>query len=157
MWLLSQNLLSGKILDFGCGRGMDMKYLKSQNRDIDGYDPNFRPDKKYARSTYDTIVCFYVLNVVDEKTEVKVLQEIRKVLKKGGVAYAAVRRDLPPEGRQGRGCWQRWVKCPSGWTVLQENSSYAIFKYEDKSQGGGGGSSGGSGGSSGSGKDKPKK
>ena len=37
-WLHKQNLFKGRILDFGCGLGSDVKLLSSLGYDIIGYD-----------------------------------------------------------------------------------------------------------------------
>lgn len=42
-FLLEKNLLQGKILDFGCGFGNDVKLLQQKSFDITGYDPYYFP------------------------------------------------------------------------------------------------------------------
>ena len=61
--LLQNNLLKGKILDYGCGFGYDTDELKNRSFDIQGYDYYYRPD--YPDSKFDTIICNYVLNVLE--------------------------------------------------------------------------------------------
>ncbi len=51
-FLLNQNLLQGKILDFGCGFGNDVKILRQKGCDITGYDPYYFP--KYPDTKFDT-------------------------------------------------------------------------------------------------------
>lgn len=91
-YLLGSSTLSGRILDYGCGRGDDVEYLSSQGYPVDGYDPYHRPAE--LTGTYDTILCFYVLNVLPEDDRRKVLLSINDLLTPGGVAYIAVRRDI---------------------------------------------------------------
>ncbi len=95
-FLLSQNLLQGKILDFGCGFGNDVKLLQQKGWDITGYDPYYFP--QYPAEKYDTIICFYVLNVLFPEEQSQVLMAISHLLKPGGKAYYAVRRDIKREG-----------------------------------------------------------
>ncbi|AFY48476.1 HIT family hydrolase, diadenosine tetraphosphate hydrolase [Nostoc sp. PCC 7524] len=95
-FLLSQNLLQGKILDFGCGCGNDVKLLRQKGCDITGYDPYYFP--QYPHEQFDTIMCFYVLNVLFPEDQVNVLMEVSHLLKPGGKAYYAVRRDIKKEG-----------------------------------------------------------
>jgi diadenosine tetraphosphate (Ap4A) HIT family hydrolase len=95
-FLLNQNLLQGKILDFGCGFGNDVKILRQKGCDIRGYDPYYFPE--YPQNKFDTIICFYVLNVLFTEEQTNVLMEISHLLKPGGKAYYAVRRDLKKEG-----------------------------------------------------------
>ena len=40
-FLLSKQLLQGKIIDFGCGFGSDVKLLQVQGFNITGYDPYY--------------------------------------------------------------------------------------------------------------------
>ncbi|MDZ8224424.1 bifunctional class I SAM-dependent methyltransferase/HIT family protein [Nostoc sp. ChiVER01] len=94
--LLNQNLLQGKILDFGCGFGNDVKVLRQKGFDITGYDPYYFPE--YPDNKFDTIICFYVLNVLFSEEQTNVLMEISHLLKPGGKAYYAVRRDIKKEG-----------------------------------------------------------
>ncbi|MEH2206570.1 MAG: bifunctional class I SAM-dependent methyltransferase/HIT family protein [Nostoc sp.] len=95
-FLLNQNLLQGKILDFGCGLGNDVKILRQKGCDITGYDPYYFPE--YPDTKFDTIICFYVLNVLFTEEQTNVLMEISDLLKPGGKAYYAVRRDIKREG-----------------------------------------------------------
>ena len=94
--LMERDLLKGYILDFGCGFGKDVEELKNKDYDIEGYDPYYQPEIK--REKYDTIICNYVLNVIQVKEQAKVLFEISRLLKLGGKAYFAVRRDVKREG-----------------------------------------------------------
>ncbi|HBB34773.1 MAG TPA: HIT family protein [Cyanobacteria bacterium UBA8803] len=94
--LLDKNLLRGKILDFGCGLGNDVKLLQEKGFDITGYDPYYFP--QYPSGKFDTIICFYVLNVVFPEEQANVLMEVSHLLQPGGKVYYAVRRDLKKEG-----------------------------------------------------------
>lgn len=94
--LLSKNLLLGRVLDFGCGYGKDVELLNENGINIHGYDKHYFPE--YPAVKYDTIVCFYVLNVLMQEEQAKVLIEISRLLKPGGKAYFSVRRDLKYEG-----------------------------------------------------------
>ncbi|MCH2050580.1 MAG: bifunctional class I SAM-dependent methyltransferase/HIT family protein [Trichodesmium sp. ALOHA_ZT_67] len=94
--ILKQNLLVGKILDFGCGLGKDVKLLQKKGFDIIGYDPYYFPE--YPQGKFDTILCFYVLNVLFEQPQIEVLMQISQLLNSEGKAYYAVRRGLKGEG-----------------------------------------------------------
>ena len=69
--LLQHNLLKGKILDFGCGFGFDTDELKRQGYNIMGYDYDYRPD--YPEGKFDTIICNYVLNLLEPYAQTEVL------------------------------------------------------------------------------------
>lgn len=94
--LLNKNLLKGKILDFGCGFGNDVKLLRQKGLEITGYDPYYLP--QYPKDKFDTIICFYVLNVLFPEEQANVLIKISHLLHPGGKAYYAVRRDIKKEG-----------------------------------------------------------
>jgi diadenosine tetraphosphate (Ap4A) HIT family hydrolase len=95
-FLLNKNLLVGDVLDFGCGFGKDVELLKAKGIKIVGYDKHYFP--KYPTKKFDTIICFYVLNVLMQEEQANVLMEISQLLKPSGKAYFAVRRDLQFEG-----------------------------------------------------------
>ncbi|MDD4847171.1 MAG: bifunctional class I SAM-dependent methyltransferase/HIT family protein [Bacteroidales bacterium] len=95
-WLKGKNLLCSEILDFGCGFGFDTDELQNQGYNIIGYDNYYRPD--YPDKRFDTIVCNYVLNVLEPEEQVEVLMSVSELLKPTGTAYFAVRRDLKTEG-----------------------------------------------------------
>lgn len=94
--LLEKNLLQGKVLDFGCGLGNDVKLLRQKGFNITGYDPYYFPD--YPNGKFNTIICFYVLNVLFAEEQARVLMEVSHLLEPGGMAYYAVRRDIKKEG-----------------------------------------------------------
>jgi diadenosine tetraphosphate (Ap4A) HIT family hydrolase len=95
-FVLNNNLLQGKILDFGCGFGNDVKVLREKGFDITGYDPYYFP--QYPQEKFDTIICFYVLNVLFPEEQANAIMEVSHLLKPGGKAYYAVRRDIKKEG-----------------------------------------------------------
>jgi diadenosine tetraphosphate (Ap4A) HIT family hydrolase len=129
-YLLNQNLLKGNILDFGCGFGNDVKILQKKDFNISGYDPYYFPD--YPQNKFDTILCFYVLNVLFTQEQTLVLMEISYLLKPGGKAYFAVRRDLKREGFREHyvhkeQTYQCLVKLPFKSIYLDE--SCEIYEY----------------------------
>jgi diadenosine tetraphosphate (Ap4A) HIT family hydrolase len=94
--LLNQNLILGRTLDFGCGLGKDVEILNNMGKDIVGYDPYYF--KELPKEKFDTILCFYVLNVLLQEEQAKVLMDVSALLKPGGRVYFAVRRDIVNEG-----------------------------------------------------------
>ncbi|MBD2343269.1 HIT family protein [Anabaena subtropica] len=130
-FLLNQNLLQGQILDFGCGFGNDVKLLHQKGFDIIGYDPYYFP--QYPDHKFDTIICFYVLNVLFSEEQANVLMEISHLLKPGGKAYYVVRRDLKKEGFREhyvhkKPTYQCIVKLPFHSIYLDE--SREIYEYK---------------------------
>jgi diadenosine tetraphosphate (Ap4A) HIT family hydrolase len=94
--LLERDLIDGEVLDFGCGFGKDIEELKEKGIDITGYDPHYQPE--YPEKQFDTIICHYVLNVLQKQDQAKVLFEVSRLLKFGGKAYFSVRRDIKNPG-----------------------------------------------------------
>lgn len=95
-WLKERKLLKGDVLDYGCGLGFDVQELKKEGLSISGYDNYYQPE--YPEQRFDTIVCNYVLNVLEPNEQAEVLMAVSELLKPTGKAYFAVRRDLKTEG-----------------------------------------------------------
>jgi hypothetical protein len=114
-WLHSHDLIKGRALDYGCGRNTWYSMA--------GYDPHWRPMMPVGK--FDTITCVYVLNVVPEAVQHQILKMITTLLKPGGKAFVAVRRDLPRAGRAGRGTTQRYVTLK--WPSVRRTSGYEIY------------------------------
>ena len=94
--LFQKGLIRGRVLDFGCGKGVDVTFLRSQNIDVSGYDPFYAP--KYPDGRFDTILCHYVLNVLLPEEQVQVLMAVSELLQTTGRAYFTVRRDIKRAG-----------------------------------------------------------
>ena len=94
--LLNQKRMFGKILDFGCGIGKDVELLAIKGFEIQGFDPHYFPE--FPTEKFDTILCFYVLNVLLTDEQEIVLKQVKSLLNPNGKAYFAVRRDVYYEG-----------------------------------------------------------
>ncbi len=94
--LFASGLVTGRVLDFGCGLGQDVKFLSEQGLDVIGYDPYYAPDIPTGR--FDTILCIYVLNVLLPEEQAYVLMAVSELLNPSGRAYFAVRRDIAKDG-----------------------------------------------------------
>lgn len=119
--LLSKNLISGNVLDYGCGRGFDADFYG-----WDAFDPYWRPGTILHPNTYNTIVCSYVINVLRKKSEAVILGVIRSLLTKTGVAYITVRRNVKKAGYTSKGTYQRNVILDL--PIVTENSDYCIYE-----------------------------
>lgn len=133
--LLNDNKLTGQVLDFGCGFGKDVEVLKDKGIDITGYDKFYFPE--YPQQKFDTIMCFYVLNVLLPEEQSNVLLEISRLLKPGGRAYFAVRRDLRHEGFRihkihQKPTYQCLVKLP--YKSIFRNENVEIYEYQHYNQ-----------------------
>ncbi len=67
--LARHNYLSGEysVLDYGCGKGDDVRELEAHGIDVTGYDPVHRPEE--SLSDNDIVNLGFVLNVIEERVE----------------------------------------------------------------------------------------
>ena len=67
--LARHNYLNGdySILDYGCGKGDDVRELEAHGIDVTGWDPVHRPNEKYSKR--DLVNLGFVLNVIEERQE----------------------------------------------------------------------------------------
>ncbi|WP_300729829.1 bifunctional class I SAM-dependent methyltransferase/HIT family protein [uncultured Bacteroides sp.] len=129
-YLMEHGLLKGEILDFGCGYAFDTEELGRRGYSVTGYDNYYRPE--YPCKKFDTIICIYVLNVLEPIPQTEVLMTVSQLLKPGGKAYFAVRRDLKTEGFRLHAIYKEYtyqcnVKLP--YRSIAANASYEIYEY----------------------------
>lgn len=130
-FLLNHGLLKGRILDYGCGWGYDTDELAKQGLDIVGYDNYYRKD--WPQGKFDTIICNYVLNVLEPYEQAEVMMNVSNLLTPQGYAYFAVRRDLQEEGFRLHAIYKEYtyqcnVKLP--FKSLVANSSFELYQYQ---------------------------
>ena len=103
------------ILDYGCGRGADVEYLRELGFTAAGYDPNHAPAlheshplvEQCPTAGYDVIFCTFVLNVVEcPGVRQGILERILRLLAHDGVAYVTVRDDVKKSGPTWSGSFQ---------------------------------------------------
>lgn len=112
-YLLDNELINGTVLDYGCGKGKDAEALEERGFNVEKYDPVHHP--VIPTGKFDTIICNYVLNVVEEGVNRgKVLYNIRSLLNDGGAAYISVRNDLKDDVVKVKGYNQYRVSLPEG-------------------------------------------
>lgn len=129
--VLNQNKIIGKVLDFGCGIRKDVELLKVKGIDIIGYDPFYFPE--FPEDKFDTILCFYVLNVLLPEEQAEVLMNVSNLLKPNGKAYFAVRRDIQYEGFRihkihKKETYQCLIKL--AYLSVFKNENCEIYEYE---------------------------
>jgi len=120
-YLHENNLLQGRTLDYGSGRGYDADEYK-----LERYDPHWHNIEPIGK--FDTIMCNFVLNVIFEEEIETVIEKVKALLNEGGVAYFTVRRDIPKEGWTLRGTYQHTVYLDLPIEDDVENG-YCMYRY----------------------------
>jgi hypothetical protein len=121
-WLLRAGKLTGRVLDYGCGRGFDAESIFAEK-----YDPHYYPDMPAGR--FDTIMCNYVLcTLEDERERRRVLIGIAAKLREDGLAYITVRSDKNHlHGWTGRGTWQGYIRL--GLPITRRGPHFTIYRF----------------------------
>lgn len=128
--LLGLGHIRGRVLDFGCGHGADVDFLRKKGFEVEGYDPHHLPER--PKGTFDTILCHYVLNVLIRREQTGVLMDVSEYLKPSGSAYYTVRRDLRREGfrqhyKHNVPTYQSNVRLP--FATVVETEFCEIYRY----------------------------
>lgn len=129
--LIARDLINGPVLDYGSGHGADVEELERLGIDSTAYDPynGISTDRAvFNSSKFKTILCTYVLNVVNKKTRDDIIKDIRNSLSPDGIAYVTVRRDIKKEGLTKRGTEQFNVKLNE--SKVKENSNFCIYRLQ---------------------------
>ena len=118
--LNEKGLLVGRMLDYGCGRGRD-----ACEYGMESYDPHFQPVMPDGQ--FDTIVCNFVLNVIESSAERRaVVQDIQARLAPGGRAFISVRTDKARlNGYTKIGTWQGRITLDA--PVVARGSGYVTY------------------------------
>lgn len=133
--LSDKKLITGRTLDFGCGFGKDVEFLKTKGFDVSAFDPHYFPT--LPKGKFDTILCFYVLNVLFPEEQTDVLMRISHLLNPSGTAYFAVRRDIDRNNFRThhlhkKPVYQCAVRLPYKSVFLNENAE--IYEYRHLNQ-----------------------
>jgi DNA phosphorothioation-associated putative methyltransferase len=79
-WAKENGHIGNIVFDWGCGRGENSEYLTEKGHIVFKYDPFYFPDndpETFDFSKIDTIICNYVLNVIEEpKERIELLRQI---------------------------------------------------------------------------------
>lgn len=109
--------------------------MRAKGYDAHGYDPHYFSD--LPAGTFDTIVCFYVLNVLFADEQTDVLMNVSHLLKPTGRAYFSVRRDITRDGFRthqlhGKPVYQCDVKLP--FRSIFRNANAELYEYQHFNQ-----------------------
>jgi hypothetical protein len=114
--LIGQGTVPSEFFDYGCGKGDDIEYLKSQGYSVIGYDahiPKHENKQIYKYSgRFNIVTLFYVLNVLpSEMSRRSILLQIRRCLGTYGIVAVATR--TPKEVSSA--CKDTWEPMEDGW------------------------------------------
>jgi exonuclease III len=115
--IAASELVNGKrpkILDFGCGRGEDLRFYQGLGIEADGWDP-YEPFGFSKRPTgqYDIVTCTFVLNVLPNPYErVRTLRDSLSFTRPGGSLVIATRS---PEAIESEATRKGWKKHNDGY------------------------------------------
>lgn len=134
LWGINRLQPDRVILDYGCGKGKDVEWMKSIGRMAFGYDPHYAPNtiQNGMANCYDIITCNFVLNVIESSNEREsTILHIKGLLRHGGHAYVAIRADKAKlNGYTKRGTFQTYVDMlPYGFKLLHKGSGYELYEY----------------------------
>lgn len=122
--ICNHKLMIEPILDYGCGRSDDVNILKYENYDITGYDPYFASSKPLSK--FKTVLCHYVLNVVDDSTISMIISDLKSYCDTGGNIFITVRRDINNDYESYPGVIQRNIVLED-IEIFYETCSFCIY------------------------------
>ena len=117
-----------EVLDFGCGRGGDWRWLHFNGYPAYRFDPHWYPDSAALNKKYDVVLCTYVLNVLQTEERDEVIEQLKSLVMPGGKIYITVRRDFARPYATTRGTCQYVVRLP--YPKVKENSQYCIYELK---------------------------
>lgn len=122
--LKTDGRIVGRVLDYGCGKGYDAWWLGAES-----FDLHFQPTM--PDGLFDTIVCNYVLNVIESPvTRREVVADVRSRLAPGGHAYFAVRTDKARlRGLTSRGTWQGLIVMDA--PIVVKGSGFKVYMVSE--------------------------
>lgn len=87
---------SASVIDYGCGKGADVRALRELRLYVVGFDPVHAPEGGIgATGTFDVAFCTYVLNTLPTLSErMFVVEGILTALRPGGRAFVTVSRGV---------------------------------------------------------------
>lgn len=107
------NEKDSKVLDFGCGSGYGTKVLKEKFSNVDSYDEypdGYLPDgitvnqefSKIPKQYYDIVTCFEVIEHMDEKAQIALMDNLKSFLRPNGTLFISTVRKMDPPPTENR-------------------------------------------------------
>lgn len=90
-------MIGGKVIDYGAGYGLGTDVMRDAGLSVDSYEPfpmkwkgkrppTFTRSEKIPDASYDSLVSFSVVNVVQPDERKKIFRDVARLLRPGGVA-----------------------------------------------------------------------
>jgi hypothetical protein len=119
-------LLTGDVLDFGCGQ---------EEHEFEKYDAFTHPDPAPLLKTWDRVVCNYVLNVQPAEHLIsQICAMIFHLVRPGGFALISTRNDIEhsfksPRGYQVAKTWEEWSAILSPFFQISRADTNDFFGF----------------------------
>ena len=110
------------MLDYGCGRGIDVDFYRASGLESEGFDPH----EPYGYGElpirrFDLVACTYVLNVIASPSErVEILERAAQF---GGNVFVATRTRSDVASAALRGQWERHG---DGWISSVKRNTFQV-------------------------------
>lgn len=114
-YLVANDLLHGSILDYGCGKGTDVAYLRRSGYvDVAGYDPYQTEWTRFPEGRYNTILNLFVMNTIQVEERKQLVEVLLIKCASLGTIYIAARPplDVCSEARR-----RDWKQVGNGFTT----------------------------------------
>lgn len=128
MILIAQGLIQGRILDYGSGRGKDYETMLKAGLNVECYDSFYSPF--IPKGLFNTILCTYVLNVVEQSERQNILNHLDNLLEQQGTAYITVTRWCKKPKWTSKGTFQDFVELDL--PIIYEDKRLCIYQYQKK-------------------------
>ncbi len=117
------------VIDHGCGKGADVKYLKAMGCNIEGFDPNHLNLRPVGKNS-DYILSTYVMNVLTNNAlEQDWLDDIYSLMGFYTVALITFRTDIKEDGFTKKGTYQKSVTMPKWATLECSGSGFKTYRF----------------------------
>lgn len=116
------------LLDWGCGRGDDVKYYNEQGLRACGWDPHYEPVIYVPKKTkFDIVTCAYVLNVIDHSDDrIDTLREAKRFLRRRGHILVCARSKSEIDYQAAKSKWR-----PMGDGYITKSGTFQVGLSND--------------------------